>query len=190
MILRKDFYVHEDVVYLARALLGKVLFTRWNGQLTAGVIYETEAYNGTADRACHAFNGRRTARNEIMYAEGGYAYVYLCYGIHSLFNVVTGPAGNPQAVLIRAIYPFQNVRLMKKRLGYECKGPISGPGKVCKSLGIHYSHSGICLLKKDKIWIEDRHIEFPANQIRTTPRIGVHYAGKDAALPYRFVVDF
>ncbi len=190
MILPKDFYIREDVVNLARALLGKVLFTCWNGKITAGIICETEAYNGTTDRACHAFNGRRTPRNEIMYGEGGYAYVYLCYGIHSLFNVVTGPAGNPQAVLIRGIVPYKNLRLIKKRLNDECYGLISGPGRVCKSLGIHYSHSGICLLKKDKIWIEDRGIEFSTQQIRVTPRIGVHYAGKDAALPYRFVVDF
>lgn len=190
MILPKSFYRNEDVVETARLLLGKLLITRINGKKTAGIIMETEAYNGAEDRACHAYNYRRTARTEVMYAEGGFAYVYLCYGIHSLFNVVTGAEGNPQAVLIRGILPTVNLKCMEKRLSRKITSALHGPGLVSKALGIHYSHSGTSLLTPEKIiWIEDHGISFSQKQIKITPRIGVDYAGKDALLPYRFVAE-
>ncbi len=189
MILPQSFYRNEDVVETARLLLGKILFTKINGTETAGIITETEAYNGAADRACHAYNFRRTARTEVMYAEGGVAYVYLCYGIHSMFNVVTGAEGNPQAILIRGIKPSVNLKKMENRLGRKITAGLHGPGLVSKALGIHYRHSGISLLIPEKIWIEDRGISFSRKQIKITPRIGVDYAGKDALLPYRFVAE-
>lgn len=189
MILPKSFYRNEDVVEAAKLLLGKMLFTKNNGAITAGIITETEAYNGAIDRACHAFNYRRTSRTEVMYSEGGVAYVYLCYGIHSLFNVVTGAEGNPQAVLIRGISPSINLKSIEKRLGRKINSAIHGPGLVSKALGIHYSYSGISLLTPEKIWIEDHGISFNQKQIKITPRIGVDYAGKDALLPYRFVAE-
>lgn len=189
MILEKSFYLNEDVVETARQLLGKMIYTGFNGIITAGMIVETEAYNGSSDRACHAFNNRRTARTEVMYAEGGVAYVYLCYGIHSLFNVVIGAEGSPKAVLIRGIVGKINLQKMEERLGRKIHSPLRGPGLVSKALGIHYSHSGLSLLKKEKIWIEDTGITIPKNQISITPRIGVEYAGKDALLPYRFVAE-
>src|SRR6185436_18626958 len=96
-------------------LLGKYLFTNFDGIFTGGIITETEAYNGVVDRASHAFGGRRTARTETMYGEGGTAYVYLCYGIHSLFNVVTNKKNDPHAVLIRAIYPTEGIDQMRIR---------------------------------------------------------------------------
>jgi len=194
MILPYSFYSRDDVVLIARELIGKALVSRFNGITTSGIIYETEAYNGVVDSASHAFGGRRTARTGIMYRDGGTAYVYLCYGMHSLFNVVTSKEDIPHAVLIRAIQPLDNVSKMLERVGKPklLKGIGDGPGKVSALLGIHFSHTGGSLLrspennKKDGIWIEDRGILVDPSAIIAGPRIGVQYAGKDAALPYRF----
>lgn len=194
MVLPYSFYSRSDVVLIACELIGKVLVTRFDGITTSGIIYETEAYNGVVDSASHAFGGRRTARTEIMYRDGGTAYVYLCYGVHSLFNVVTNRAGIPHAVLIRAVSPLDNVDVMLKRAGKPglTKNVGDGPGKVAALLGIHYSNTGSSLLRKssrsrdDGIWIEDRGIHLDPSTVSAGPRIGVDYAGKDAALPYRF----
>jgi DNA-3-methyladenine glycosylase len=109
--LPSEFYIRTDVVQVARDLLGKVLYTSFNHEITAGIIIETEAYAGVTDKASHAYNNRRTARTEIMYRTGGTAYVYLCYGIHSLFNIVTSVEDNPHAVLIRGIEPLHGIEL-------------------------------------------------------------------------------
>ena len=196
-ILPLSFYTRPDVILIARELLGKVLVTRFGGKLTSGVICETEAYNGITDRASHAFGGRRTARTEIMYWNGGTAYVYLCYGVHSLFNVVTNKTDIPHAVLIRAIEPLEGTGQMLKRAGKSrfTKNIGDGPGKVARLLGIHYSHTGHDLTEmpvntnNDRIWIEDRGIIIMGENIQAGPRIGVEYAGKDARLPYRFRVN-
>lgn len=193
MILSSSFYQQDDVVLIARQLLGKVLCTSFEGKLTSGIITETEAYAGKTDRASHAFNGRRTERTEIMYRAGGISYVYLCYGVHSLFNVVTSTDGDPQAVLIRSIFPFEGLEYMQQRISGKVPDKKSGigPGKLTRLLGIHYSHTGIPLVKADSInsfsiWIEDRRISPDQSQIISGPRIGVDYAGEDALLPYRF----
>lgn len=196
MILTRSFYTRNDVVLIARELLGKVLVTNIKGMKTSGLITETEAYAGTVDKASHAYNDRRTSRTEIMYREGGTAYVYLCYGVHSLFNVVTSVEGNPHAVLIRAIHPLEGTEIMEKRNGkpLDAKRSGIGPGKVSKLLGIHFSHSGLSLLDEKpsrqetdaQMWIEDRGLVVKDNQIIIGPRIGVDYAGEDALLPYRF----
>jgi len=188
MKLNPSFYTRPDVVQVARDLIGKYLFTQFDGGITTGIIIETEAYEGVTDRASHAFGDRRTARTEVMYAEGGIAYVYLCYGIHSLFNVVTNHKDIPHAVLIRGIYPVEGMEIMLKRINQEkmMHSSGTGPGRVSKLLGIHYSHSGIDL-QGDRIWIEDRGLNLD-DQIKTGQRIGVDYAGIDALLPYRFWV--
>lgn len=194
MIITRDFYTGENVVQIARDLLGKRLCTMIDGGITSGIIVETEAYAGITDRASHAFGGRRTARTEIMYCQGGTAYVYLCYGIHSLFNIVTNVADVPHAVLIRGIVPVGDTALVEKRIGKKLK-PKSGigPGNVSKMLGIHYSHTGLDLCnkpavnEKDGIWLEDDGNIAPGEEVSVTPRIGVDYAGEDALLPYRFV---
>jgi DNA-3-methyladenine glycosylase len=187
MKLPNSFYTRDDVVQIAKELLGKYLCTNFNGILTTGIITETEAYKGIVDRASHSFNNRFTQRTQVMYLEGGVAYVYLCYGIHSLFNVVTNIAGIPDAVLIRAIKPEDGLSGMLKRTS---KTKISanfgiGPGNVCKILGIHYSHTGLNL-SENKIWLEDRGVKILDSEINISTRIGVHYAGEDAKLPYRF----
>jgi DNA-3-methyladenine glycosylase len=191
MKLTKDYFLTDDVVAFARDLIGKSLFTMVDGQLAGGVICETEAYKGTSDRASHAFGGRRTKRNEMMYREGGVAYVYLCYGMHHLLNFVTNAADIPDAVLIRGIVPTHGTELMLRRTGKRKVTPDIGigPGKVSKLLGITVADNGLSLCG-EKLWIEDRSLVVPDNAIRVTPRIGVDYAGADALLPYRFVGTF
>jgi DNA-3-methyladenine glycosylase len=190
MKLDESFYIRNDVVKISRELLGKVLVTKFGNKITSGIITETEAYNGIVDKASHAYNDRRTQRTEIMYHVGGTAYIYLCYGIHSLFNVVTNEENIPHAVLIRSIIPEKGIKLMLSRRGVKAAGKktFSGPGSVSQALGIHYSDSGLSLFG-NKIWIEDAGHKVLSSQIKVSPRIGVDYAGKDALLPYRFYID-
>lgn len=189
--LPRSFYTRPDVCLIARELLGTILFTRIGSRITAGRIVETEAYEGPGDRASHAFGNRRTVRTEIMFQEGGIAYVYLCYGIHSLFNIVTNRKEIPHAVLIRAIEPLFGIPHMLRRRG-KVQPDLSlgsGPGSLSASLGIEYSrHSGISLLGKT-IWIEQEDPGPGIREIGVGTRIGVGYAGPDALLPYRFFLD-
>lgn len=188
--LPETFYTKADVITIARELLGKQLVSFSEGQLTAGIITETEAYNGIIDKASHAYGDRRTKRTETMYRGGGIAYIYLCYGIHSLLNVVTNISGVPHAVLIRAIYPVLGQEFMSRRIGRKVSAKEGiGPGKVTKLLGLSYANDGEDLIHSNKVWIEDANIIIPESSIMITPRIGVSYAGEDSLLPYRFVVD-
>lgn len=185
--LPKDYYLNPDVVAIAKDLLGKLLITNIDGVYTSGLIVETEAYAGIHDRASHSFGGKRTKRNEVMYAEGGVSYVYLCYGLHALFNVVTHKEGVPHAVLIRAIEPIEGLEVMMQRrltkqIGYNLG---NGPGNVCKSMGITTAHSNTSLLG-NTIWLEDQEVRYAPNNIVASARVGVGYAKEDALLPYRF----
>ena len=190
MKLSLDFYIREDVVQISRELLGKVLCTKLDGQVTKAIITETEAYAGVGDKASHAYGGRRTLRTEPMYMRGGTAYVYLCYGIHHLFNVVTNTAGTPHAVLIRAGSSFEGCELMHTRRNkrHGDKTLLSGPGSLSQALGITTNLTGISLLG-DQIWIEDHKISVAAEEILTGPRVGIDYADEDSTRPYRFIVD-
>jgi DNA-3-methyladenine glycosylase len=188
-MLNEKFYLRKDVVKISKDLLGKVIVTYFDGQLTAARITETEAYNGIVDKASHAYNNRRTKRTEIMYAKGGAAYVYLCYGIHHLFNVVTNLKDVPNAVLIRAAEPVFGIGVMlmrtnKKKLDSTL---TAGPGNVSKALGIYTHHTGKDL-QSDNFFIADDGFRLLKNKIVTTPRIGVDYAAEDALLPYRFFI--
>lgn len=184
-----DFYRRDNVLQIARELLGKILVTRWDGIVTSGRIVEVEAYNGIVDNASHAFGGRRTNRNEIMYADGGVAYVYLCYGIHHLFNVVTNNKETPHAILIRALQPVKGIDEMLKRTGkMKLDNTLTrGPGNLSKALGLFTSHSGHSLRSKE-LFIADDGFVFSKKEIAASPRIGVRYAGADALLPYRFYI--
>ncbi len=188
--LPPSFYERDDVVLVSRELLGKVLCTRVNGAATKAVITETEAYAGVGDRASHAYGGRRTRRTEPMYAAGGIAYVYLCYGIHHLFNVVSGGIGTPHAILVRAGRPLEGEALMKKRRGKSANGKalMAGPGTVSRALGITTKLTGASL-QGERIWIEDHGIEVDSGRIRVGPRVGIDYAAEDAARPYRFILE-
>jgi DNA-3-methyladenine glycosylase len=184
-----SFYQRQNVCTIARALLGKILVTTFDNIHTAGRIVETEAYNGAEDKASHAWNGRRTNRTEVMFAGGGLAYVYLCYGIHHLFNVVTNFEEVPHAVLIRAVEPVFGIDDMLIRTGKKKLDNTltKGPGNVSKALGIYTKHTGISL-QGDELFIADDGFKLKPSQVIATPRIGVDYAGKDALLPYRFIV--
>lgn len=190
MKLSRDFYLQDDVVALARTLIGKVLFTYIDGRLTAGIITETEAYAGVVDKASHAYGGRRTNRTDTMYAQGGTGYVYLCYGIHHLFNVVTNVEGTPHAVLIRGVKPLEGIDIIRERRKFPKNDKLlsAGPGTVSQALGILTKHDRTDLLG-NTIWIEDHSIVVPNDKVKITPRIGVDYAGEDAKLPYRFFVS-
>ena len=188
-VLNENFYVRKDVIKIARELLGKIIVTFFDNLLTAARITETEAYNGVVDKASHAYNNRRTKRTEIMYAEGGAAYVYLCYGIHHLFNIVTNLKDIPHAVLIRAAEPITGVDAMLQRT--HKKKPdntlTSGPGNVSKALGIYTHHTGKDL-RSENFFIADDGFKLSKKNIVSTPRIGVDYAAEDALLPYRFFI--
>jgi DNA-3-methyladenine glycosylase len=187
--LKPAFYEREDVLAIARELLGKLVITTFNGVETIGRIVETEAYRGITDRASHAYGGRRTTRTEVMFCKGGVAYVYLCYGVHHLFNVVTGSENIPHAVLIRAVEPVSGTASMQLRSSRSAwdRAIGSGPGNMSRALGIITAHSGMSLQGEKLYLVQDEYM-LPANRIIATPRIGVDYAGDDALLPYRFII--
>jgi DNA-3-methyladenine glycosylase len=187
--LPASFYRRTDVLQIARDLLGKLLVTHFDEGQTAGRIVEVEAYNGIVDKASHAYGNRHTARTSVMYRAGGIAYVYLCYGIHHLFNVVTNEEGIPHAILIRAIEPVKGASIMMQRMNRsKMDNSIGrGPGNVSKALGIDKLHTGASLLHKS-IFIADDGFPLDPKQLRAGPRIGVDYAQEDALLPYRFYI--
>lgn len=187
--LALDFYRRENVLQVAEELIGKLVVTRWNGMPVSGRIVECEAYAGITDKASHASGGRRTNRTEVIYADGGVAYVYLCYGIHHMFNVVTNRKDTPHAVLVRALEPLTGIDEMLQRTGKDKPDATltRGPGNVCKALGIYTHHTGLSLRSKE-LFIADDGFVYAKKDIHTSPRIGVDYAGDDALLPYRFYV--
>ena len=182
--LSRAFFLRSNVVEIAHDLVGKYLVTGKDHTLTVGRIVETEAYDGRKDHACHAYR-KVTPRTEVMYREGGTAYVYLCYGIHKLFNIVTNVEGKAGAVLIRAVEPIKGIKVMRERRG-NLKNPLkltAGPGSLTVAMGIDLSYNK-SLIGSDTFFIangEKRNIE-----LETDRRVGVDYAGKDAALPWRF----
>lgn len=190
MLLPINYFQQENVVDIARNLIGKVIYTNINGEVVGGIITETEAYAGVTDKASHSYNHRRTNRTETMYLPGGHVYIYLCYGIHHLVNIVTNKKEIPEAVLIRAIYPFYNEELLLKRRNTKKVSPkvFCGPGKVSQALGLNTDFDA-SQLQTEQIRIEDKGIKYESNQLEVTPRIGIDYAEEDALLPYRFVID-
>lgn len=183
--LEREFFQHQDVTQIARKLLGKKLLTNINDQLTGGLICETEAYDGMIDRASHAWPNKRTPRTQVLFEPGGRTYVYFCYGIHHLLNIVTGPANAPQAVLIRGVAPTVGLKVMKMRRGKSAMvGLTDGPAKVAQALGLTLLHNNIIL--GDAVQLEDAP-NVPDSEVLITPRIGIDYAGPDKGLPWRFV---
>lgn len=185
--LPEDFYTRKNVLEVTRDLLGKVLITEFQGVRTSGKIVEAEAYEGATDRACHAYANRRTARTEPMFWRGGHSYVYLIYGIHPMFNIVSNLEGTPHAILIRGLEPLKGVDLMqirrkKKNIDHTL---TAGPGSLARALGITTAHTGLPLVDPP-IWVEDQGFGVPREEIITSERVGVDYAGEDAKLPYRF----
>lgn len=187
MKLDMEFYQRKDVVRISRDLLGKVLVTRLGGTITSGIIVETEAYSWR-ERGSHAFGAKFTPRTSVMFREGGHAYVYLCYGMHHLFNIVTNRAGIAEAVLVRALEPLDGIAEMIRRRGRQVRFDhlTSGPGKLTKSMGIDRSLNGK-LLSDGEIWVEDGK-RVPAGKVEAGRRIGIDYAGEDVLLPWRFYI--
>ncbi len=183
------FYKRTDVLLIAKELIGKIVVTNFNGVITSGRIVETEAYIGLTDRASHSFGGKRTTRNEHMYWAAGTVYVYICYGMHHLFNVVTNAAEIPDAVLIRAVEPIAGIDTMLKRTGKtKLDNTLTkGPGNAAMALGISKGHSGINLIK-DEIYIADDGFEIKETAIGISRRIGIENSGEAALFPYRFYI--
>ncbi len=184
-LVDKLVFRNPDVVEAAKNLLGCSLFTRIDGHLTGGIITETESYAGVEDKASHAYGGRRTLRTEVMYRQGGIAYVYLCYGVHALFNVVTGDAGVPHGVLVRAIQPTHGIEIMMQRRKKTRLEPslTGGPGALTAALGITVRYTGTPL-DAEPVWVAPG---IRIKEFKTTPRIGIDYAEECVDLPYRFV---
>lgn len=186
-LLPAHYYRHQDVLFLSQDLLGKFLLTHIGPVVTGGMIIETEAYRAPEDRASHAFGNKRTKRNASMFKLGGICYVYQCYGIHALFNIVTNEEDIPHAILIRAIHPLIGVEEMLRRRNksHVDRTLAGGPGTLSQALGIGLDHNGLPLTGP-VIWIEDRGVIVPPDAVITGPRVGVDYAGEDAKLPWRF----
>lgn len=184
--LPRSFYTRQNVIAVARDLLGKLLVVpAKNGERVSGMIVETEAYRGPLDRAAHSYGGRRTKRTEPMYAIGGTAYVFFVYGMYYQFNVVTNAAETPHAVLIRAVEPVAGIELMRKRRhGQPDRNLTKGPGKLCIAMGIDRGLDGADLLG-DRVWLEAGQL-VRRSQIASGPRIGIDYAGEWIDKPWRF----
>lgn len=182
-----SFYQQEDVLMLSQQLLGKYLFTYFDDVLTGGKVVETEAYRAPEDRASHAYGMRRTPRNAVMYQAGGVCYVYMCYGLHALFNIVTNREEVPHAILIRAIEPTEGLEVMLKRRNksFVERSLTAGPGALAQALGINKQHNGL-LLTGSHIWMEDDGHFVSKEEIISSPRVGIAYAGEDALFPWRF----
>lgn len=189
--LEQDFY-DRDTVTVARELLGKLLVRNLDGQHLVGRITETEAYVGPIDKACHAYNYKRTPRTETLFAPPGTAYIYLIYGMYSCLNFVTEPEGTPCAVLIRGVEPVENEALIaRNRFGrlpeeltpYQRKNFLNGPGKLCKGFALTRTQNGLSLLGDTLYVAEDG---FVPEQINVGKRIGIDYAEEAIDFPWRF----
>ena len=188
MKLPREFYTDTETLQLARDLLGtRLVAPAPDGARVSGYIVETEAYLGPADRASHAYNGRRTARVEAMYGIGGTAYVFFIYGMYFQFNVVAGPSETPHAILIRALEPDEGQDWMQQRRPRQArKNWTSGPGKLCLALGLDrsYNKEDLC---GERVWLETGRSVSP-DEIACGPRIGIDYAGEYVSKPWRFWV--
>jgi len=188
-MLPQTFYQRSDVTEIAKDLLGKELVCSSSEGLTSGIIVEVEAYSGAVDKASHAYGLKKTRRTETMFRQGGVAYVYLCYGIHHLFNVVTNTEGNPDAVLIRAVEPLEGLHLMKvRRKSGRTNNLTSGPGKLSQALGIKTAIHNNMSLRSNLIYVRENPNQSVFNTV-TEKRIGIDYAGEDKHLPWRYYIE-
>jgi len=195
-ILPNSFYERDDVVSIAKELLGKYVYTNFEGVWTGGKIVETEAYCGATDKACHAHLNRRTNRTQTMFLKGGVAYVYLCYGIHHLFNIVTNKQDHADAVLVRGIEPTVGIeKMMERRNMKKLQNRITaGPGCLTQALGMT-TDLDKSSVSGPNIWLTDYDLvnskkatDVEESQVIKGPRVGIDYAGEDAKLPWRFSI--
>lgn len=188
--LLPSFYL-QDTVEVAKQLIGKLLVRKIDGQTLSAIICETEAYTGFSDKACHSYKGK-SERTQVMFEQGGRAYVYLIYGMYSCFNITTREQGVPEAVLIRAACPVEGIERMKqlrqrkKQIkSLSEKNLLSGPGRLCDGLGITREQNGLPLTGEELFVCEG--IAVPARQIAATRRINIDYAEEARDFLYRFV---
>lgn len=200
--LSREFY-DGDTVEIAQRLLGKTLVRVLEGESLAGRITETEAYIGRCDKACHAYNYRRTPRTDTLFMAPGHAYVYLIYGMHHCLNFVTEPEGEPAAVLIRAVEPLAGVETIRRLrfgdrplTGYRQKNFMNGPGKVCQGLALTRAQDRLDLVTEDALFVCDSPADLglpetplPREKMRSGPRIGVDYAQEARDFPWRFWLE-
>ncbi|MBP2032345.1 DNA-3-methyladenine glycosylase [Clostridium algifaecis] len=191
--LNRDFY-NRDTLIVAKELLGKVLIHNTDGNILSGKIVEVEAYKGISDKAAHSYKGRRTKRTEVMYGIPGISYVFMIYGMYNCFNVITEKQGIPNAVLIRALEPLDNLNtLALNRFNkpydelskYQIKNLTNGPGKLCSALSIDRSANKLDLCK-DELYISDNSIN--NFEIESSKRIGIDYAEEAKDYPWRFFI--
>ena len=187
MKIQESYFQENDVLKISQKLLGKTLFTNVDG-LTGGIIVETEAYKGPEDRGSHAYNNRRTARNDTMFSRGCVIYMYICYGIHDMLNIVTGADGESHAVLIRALEPVVGIDIMQQRRGFDnnLKRLCKGPGALAKAMGLQKIHNAISI-ESDKIWIKDA-VNLADSDIIACPRIGLNIEEPYKSIPWRFYI--
>lgn len=187
--LDKAFYLREDPLTICRDLLGKKLVTNTGEEQTTGRIVEAEAYIAPEDKASHAYNFKRTKRTSTMFMEGSTAYVYLCYGIHAMFNIITHQEGMPHAILVRAIEPLAGIETMKIRRNRDKtdRKLTAGPGCVSQALGITTAYNRSSLLD-ETIWIEEGDKTIRKKDIQKGPRVGIQYAEEYKDKPWRFKV--
>lgn len=188
--IEQAFYLKSDALQVSRELLGKVLVTQMPGApVTAGKIVETEAYIAPEDKASHAYNFKKTKRTQTMFLEGGVAYVYLCYGIHALFNIITNVEGMPHAVLVRSVEPLegQEIMLARRNKAKIERTLTAGPGCLTQALGITTHHDQHPLFQ-EPIWLEDRGYDYDESNIVSSERVGIAYAGEYVYKPWRFRV--
>lgn len=189
MIVPKKFYIELDVNEIAKSLLGKLVVTKVKNKFTSGIIVETEAYKAPEDKASHAYGNKRTPRTETMFEEGGCSYIYLCYGIHEMFNVVSGPQNTAHAILVRALEPVEGISHMehRRKKGFKKFDLCNGPGKLCQALAISRDLNRVQLHKPDSpIQIHD--LSYDQFEIDMSPRVGVAYAGECASWPWRYKI--
>ncbi len=189
--LPKSFFVSDDVVFIAKSLLGKILVSSINNQLIQCRIVETEAYRGPDDKASHTYGNRLNNKNKVMYEEGGHAYVYISYGMHHMLNVVTSSRGNGHAVLIRALEPIAGIDTIKinRKVDHDNHILTGGPGKLCQALGITKEMNLQKFYKKDaflQIWDDGYIVE----DVYATARVGMSIHVKESAnWPWRFYIQ-
>mgnify|MGYP001384755593 CR=1 FL=1 len=185
--LNKSFYCSNNILDIAQSLLGKILYTNFSNKLTGGMIVEVEAYLGATDKACHSYNNKRTKRTEAMFESGGISYVYLCYGMHYLFNIVTNHANIPHSVLIRSAIVKSGLSAIQTRRNPNISNTklLNGPGNFAKGMGITMDFNGI-YLNSNNIWIENTFSN--GLSIESNLRVGIDFAGPDALLPWRYIL--
>jgi DNA-3-methyladenine glycosylase len=191
-VVPTSFFSHWDTLSVAQQLIGKEIVTRIDGVICSAIISETEAYLAPEDKASHAYNNRKTKRTQVFYENGGFAYVYLCYGIHKLFNVITGPLNIPNAVLIRGGVAKMGVDQINERLQkpLSSQSVLKGSGVFSKAMGIDLYHTGLSVSDLNSpILILKENIRIEHHQILTSSRIGIDYSGEWAAKQWRFYIE-